>query len=189
MSMTVIFSNAGDRDCQTLINLWKNVDNVNIVELTSFKVTSHQEIVDAISKEEDLLVFCGHGSPNGLFNPCWRSGSVYAFTYSDVKYIKAKQVLAIWCYAKNFWLDICDGLNVLTSSMYISNSDEALVNGFPHVSQDYVDETNNSTFAEMNKYILEGLHVREWKDKLMSTLEDDNRIDKYNRMGMTYLGK
>lgn len=189
MSMTVIFSNAGDEDCKTLKNLWKDVEDVTVIELKANKSNSKEKIINAIKNEKDLLVFCGHGNPSGLFNPSWKDCWNYAFKDEDVEHIRAKQVLAIWCYAKDFWEHHTGkGFNILTSSMYISNSGEAYVNGFPNIPQNYVNDTNNATFQEMNRYILDGLHARDWKDKLMETLDVDNKIDGFNRNGMTYFG-
>lgn len=187
MSMSVLFSNPGDEDCMTLKNLWKNVESVKLIEINNHSSFSHRQIIDAISQEDDFLLFCGHGTPWGLLNPCWASSSPYLFTGEDVKYIKAKQVFAIWCYAKDFWKNhVNKGFSILTSSMYISNSGEARNNGFPGIPQEYINETNNTTFKEMNQYIIKGLPPCEWKQKLMESLDTSNAIDAFNRKGMTY---
>lgn len=92
--MTVIFSNAGDEDCEMLRKLWKDLDNLNLIELDQYySIKNAKKIIrDAISQEEDFLILCGHGSHGGLFLPSLLG---YAFDETDIPYVKAKNILCI----------------------------------------------------------------------------------------------
>lgn len=187
MSMTVIFSNAGDEDCQTLRNLWHDIDDVKVIELTPDNCDSKRdEVSKAVESEEDFLLLCGHGSPWGLMNPNFHG---YAFNVIDLLELKAKQVVSIWCYANEFWVKWPQfKIPALTSSMYISNPIEAEMNGITGTDQKYVNRTNEATFNEMNRFIRNGVPINEWPRRLMDTLDRSNPIDSFNRGGMMYLG-
>lgn len=180
--MTVIFSNAGDPDCQTLRNLWKNVPGTIVIEINPLSRDWQRRVDQAIAAEDDTLIFCGHGTPTGLLSPDFTS---YIFSEKNLHLVRAKQVLCIWCYAKSF----CERvhLNCLTSSMYISNSMEASINGFDDIPQYFINETNEATFSEMNQLILTEVPFKEWRPILMSTLDTNNPIDTFNRGGMTFI--
>lgn len=66
MSITVIFSDAGDVDCASIPNLWRGVPDVKVVHLSPNGGATIAEIRDAIMNERDTLIMCGHGMPDGL---------------------------------------------------------------------------------------------------------------------------
>lgn len=51
----------------------------------------------------------------------------------------------------------------------------------------FINETNALTFDEMNGYIRAGVPLAEWPERLMATLDCDNRIDSFNRGGMRFI--
>ncbi len=181
--MTVIFSNAGDEDCELLRNLWKDIDNVNIIEVKweSFVDEKIERVNAAISQEEDFLIFCGHGSPRGLFGPV-RGGLL--LSDENMHLIKARQVIFLWCYAADFCQP--NHLHGLSSSMFISNTDEAYYNGINGYSQEEINETNVNTYNLMNKLIRKGIPLCEWCDPMMNSLDQTNAIDAFNRGGLIY---
>lgn len=183
--MTIIFSNAGDQDCQTLRQLWNGFDDARVIEVTRTNISPNtfEEIDQAIALEHDTLILCGHGSPEGLLCPNF---SGYLFHKHNKDLVKARNVLCIWCYAKSFCLKY--GFPCLTSSMYISNSMEARMNGIFDIPQDYINQTNEDTFAEMNQLLHSQTPMKQWVDLLNSTLDHSNPIDTFNRHGMTYIG-
>ncbi len=182
--MTVIYSNAGDVDCELLRNLWKGIEDVNVVEINwdGFDCCNIETVNAAISQEDDFLLFCGHGQPEGLFGP-FHGG--LAFGKHNLHLVHARQVLCVWCYAADFCRD--NHLAALASSMFISNTDEAYYNCINGESQEQINETNIRIYTEMNALIREGLHISEWCDPLLATLDRSNKIDEFNRGGMIYL--
>ena len=189
MSMTIIFSNFGDEDCRQLRKLWKKIEDVNVLEVKyeNDGPEMRERVRKAISEETDFLLFCGHGSPSGLFAPS--DGEL--FSMEDVHLIKAKNVMCIWCYASSFWDNVLEkgikvDFNVFTSSMYISNPTEAYLNGISGLTQESVNTTNSKTFLEMNKMYREGVPLKEWKDALMKSLDTTDMVDTFNRYGLIY---
>jgi hypothetical protein len=115
--MTVIYGDIGDPDTKVLENLWKGFSPK---VLHAFKDTQ-EDINDAIRKEKDILILCGHGSPSGLFGD-----KGYAVGFHNVGLIKAKYVIGMWCHAKEFAKSA--HLEGFFTAMYISNRSEALFN-------------------------------------------------------------
>lgn len=186
--MTIIFSNAGDEDCQILRNIWAGIDGAKVVEVTleleeDLGVSGLNKLVDeAVAAEDDFVVFCGHGGPSGLCSP---SFGTCLFSSRNMHLVHAPKVLCIWCYASEFCKS--NGFGCLTSSMYISNSREAYWNGFRDVPQEYINCTNEATFKEMNEMVKNGTPLQEWPELLMGTLDFSNPIDAFNRAGMMYI--
>ena len=66
MSVTVIFSDAGDADCSCLPLMWKDLPDVKVLQLTDHSNYTKDDILKAIEAEDDTLIMCGHGTPYGL---------------------------------------------------------------------------------------------------------------------------
>ncbi len=181
--MTVIYSNAGDEDCELLRLLWKDIDNVNVVEVAweSFGEETIERVNDAISREEDFLIFCGHGTPEGLYGSMDGRLLVSA---ENMHLIKARQAFFLWCHAADFCQP--NGLKGLASDMFISNNVEAEYNGIEGYSQEEINRTNVNTYNLMNQMIREGVPLSEWCDTLMESLDPTDDIDEFNRSGLTY---
>ena len=63
--MTIIFSKRDDT--LFLRNIWKGLDNVKVVEVESSD--DYEEVEKSLLVEKDIVIFCGHGSSNGLLYP------------------------------------------------------------------------------------------------------------------------
>ena len=99
--MTVIYSDFGDTDTKVLKNIWKDLD-VKEVRLTTNGNISMKKINKAIYDEEDTIIFCGHGSGEGCWNPSWNSGEFYTLSARNLRLLRAKKVIGIWCHASDF---------------------------------------------------------------------------------------
>ena len=66
---TIIFSNMGDTDTAVLRNLWNGMPDVKVVEIGKFTRNARRMVDEAIAQETEMLVMCGHGTPEGLINP------------------------------------------------------------------------------------------------------------------------
>ena len=181
--MTVIWSNHGDNDTALLENIWKGIDGVNVVELNKETKDIDWAIISAILAENDTLVFAGHGSRNGLFNPSFDD---YAFSAEDVGFVKAKNVFCIWCNAYDFCVD--NDLQCLATSMFISNVDEAMSNCIESDAAS-IDRCNLQFYAECNHCLREGMSMRDMYSYLVSRVDDDSEVDRFNRGGLGLVGK
>lgn len=61
-SMTIIYSNAQDDDCLLLQRVWKDIPNVTLIEITPQSENWEDVVDNAISNEDDTLLFLGHGT-------------------------------------------------------------------------------------------------------------------------------
>ena len=54
--MTIIYSNRLDDDCQVLRDIWRNIPDANVIEITP-DLTDWEDTVDnAIAHEDDTLI-------------------------------------------------------------------------------------------------------------------------------------
>ena len=134
---TVIFSNMGDTDTAVLRYIWMGMPKVKVVEITRDTVNSKQLVNEAIEQEHDTLIMCGHGTPGGLLNPGFKGGA-YLIDQSNYRKIKCNRIIAVWCHAKDFAETY--GVKGFWSSMFISNSGEASMNGIKSVSGKSITE-------------------------------------------------
>ena len=67
--MTIIYSNAEDIDCHVLRYAFENLKDVNLVEIDKSSVNWAVHVNEAISKENDFIMFLGHGDEYGLYSP------------------------------------------------------------------------------------------------------------------------
>ena len=67
--MTIIYSNAEDIDCHVLRYAFENLKDVNLVEIDKSSVNWVVHVNEAISRENDFIMFLGHGDEYGLYSP------------------------------------------------------------------------------------------------------------------------
>lgn len=180
--MTVIYSNCGDVDTSLLPRLWEGIEGVRVIELTRDCDYTQEEIDKIISEEEDFLLFCGHGSPYGLFSPNW---SDYVVSYQNVNLIKARKVVGIWCHASEFAYR--NDLEGFFSWMFISNVGEAYCNGCTHISSDEINASTTRFCGLVNDLIIKGTPLSEWYDILNSPDNILNEVDDFNYRFLSYV--
>ena len=81
MSVTVIFSDAGDADCSCLPLMWKDLPDVKVLQLTDHSNYTKDDILKAIEAEDDTLIMCGHGTPSGLLGYAAYPETVQKYKY------------------------------------------------------------------------------------------------------------
>ena len=183
--MTVIFSNVQDDDCITLQNLWRDIPNVKVIELTPNSTDWEQSVDDAIAAENDTLILAGHGTTQGLLAPCLYNGE-YVIHQNNVGLIHAKNVFCMWCYASTFCRD--NKLHSFSTSMFISNTGEAWAcNGRCLQSQEDINNLSRKFCLEVRQLILENTPLDQWQMILGAKMDAENEIDTYNRQGLYYL--
>jgi len=123
--------------------IYRSAENKTVVE----KNASPQEVKN-LMKESDRVMMMGHGSPRGLFNiHMFKDNRWYAIGDQDVELLQGKsQNIYIWCNADKF-VESHD-LHGFYSGMFISEVGEARFCGLIDVTQEMVNESNN-TFSEI----------------------------------------
>lgn len=142
---------------------------------------SSERLKNAIINEKDKIVFIGHGTDYGLLN---QDLDGYILDNRSVELLRGKDVVGIWCYAANF-ADY-NHLSGFFTSMFISNIDEMLNNGFDLF--DSFDECEveisrqNKLFSmRVNELLLNNVPTSEWRDRLIDMLgENEHRFVLYN---------
>lgn len=180
---TVIFSNMGDTDTAVLRYIWMGMPKVKVVEITRNTVNAKQLVNEAIEQEHDTLIMCGHGTPGGLLNPGFKGGA-YLIDQSNYRKIKCNRVVAVWCHAKDFAETY--GVKGFWSSMFISNSGEASMNGIKSVSGKSITEQEILFCIRLNELIKNYIPMKTWIDKLKAQADYDNEVVQFNYEGLRY---
>ena len=184
-SVTVIFSNMGDTDTLVLKHIWEGLPNVKVIEVNGHNGPWAKKVDSAILAEKDTLILCGHGYPSGLLSP-QSHGEPLLVSERNVRYIKAKRVIGIWCHASSFAQSM--NLKGFFSSMFISNPVEALVNNCPQSSGDIITREEILFGKRLNKLIASDTPMSEWKDKLIEQADMSIDVVRFNYKGLTYRG-
>ena len=180
--MTIIYSNFRDVDTSSMPLLWRNLPNANVVEITPDMIDVYEDIVDnAISQEEDTIIFCGHGTRNGLLFPDFSRG-IYLLHENNINLIKARNIVGIWCYASSFASSY--NLHGFFTSMFISNVNEAYDNGFYNASQDDINRISESFFARANELLISNEPVNQWQILIGCQVDLDDEIQTFNYQGL-----
>ena len=170
-----------DDDCRLLQEIWKNIPNVNLVEITS-ELNDYEDIVnEAISNESDMLIFAGHGTTNGLLFPDWNREE-YILHENNVNLIHATTVICSWCYASSFCMN--HNLHSFATSMFISNVNEAYDNSIYEYDQEQINYNNLIFFQQLNKLIVDNVPIDEWVMRLGIYTDLENPLDTFNRQGL-----
>lgn len=182
--MTVIFSNRQDIDCETLPKIWEGQPNINLIEITPQSVNWEDKVDEAITNEEDTLIFAGHGTEDGLLFPDFDKG-MYILHENNVHLIKANNVICVWCYAANF----CEthNLHAFATSMFISNSLEAYDYAIYGYSDEQIRDNSKRFDCELGDLLDSKVPLNEWCERLTASMDADNAVDMFNREGLTYI--
>lgn len=180
---TVIFSNMGDTDTEVLKYIWMGMTNVKVVEINRTTENAKEIVNEAIASEHDTLIMCGHGCPSGLFNPSFKNGP-FLIDHSNKHLIKANRIIGIWCHAKDFAER--EGMRGFWSSMFISNSGEARMNGIRSVGDKSITDQEILFCVRLNKLIHEYVPMKQWIDRLKTEADYSNPVVEFNYNGLRY---
>ena len=182
--MTTIFSNNEDIDCEVLRTLFANIPNNHVIELTySMRGSDWDYLVEqALENETDTLILCGHGSNEGLYFPRFEEYVIHRF---NVNKIHASRVICSWCYASTFVMEY-NVHNCITTSMFISNINEACENGYIQPTQEDINNVCQRIDSEINRLIMSDIPISEWQMIIGAHMDVENAIDVFNRQGIMY---
>ena len=181
---TIIFSNMGDTDTAVLRNLWNGMPDVKVVEIGKFTRNARRMVDEAIAQETEMLVMCGHGTPEGLINPNFTDYDRYLIDRRNKDLIRAKSIVGIWCHAKDFAERY--GVRGFWSSMFISNLMEAHINGIYNTDGGTIthDETMFCLFT--NYLIRNNVPQENWIDVLCKCVDFNDPVIRFNYSGLVY---
>ena len=181
---TIIFSNMGDTDTAVLRNLWNGMPDVKVVEIGKFTRNARRMVDEAIAQETEMLVMCGHGTPEGLINPNFTDYDRYLIDSRNKNLIKAKSIVGIWCHARDFAERY--GVRGFWSSMFISNLMEAHYNHIYNTDSGTIthDETMFCLFT--NYLIRNNVPQENWIDVLCKCVDFNDPVIRFNYSGLVY---
>jgi hypothetical protein len=175
----------GDTDTLVLKHIWEGLPNVKVFEVNGHNGPWAKKVNSAILAEKDTLILCGHGYPSGLLSP-QSHGEPLIVSERNVRFIRAKRVIGIWCHASSFAQSM--NLKGFFSSMFISNPVEALVNNCPKSSGEIITREEILFGKRLNKLIASDTPMSEWKDKLIDQADMSIDVVRFNYKGLTYRG-
>lgn len=174
-----------DEDCQVLKETWQNVQG-HFIEITPDMNDEWQnEVENAIREETDTLVLLGHGTSFGLLFPVIERGE-YIIHEHNVLDIKAKNIICVWCNASYFVSQFEELHNVVTSSMFISNVNEAYDYGFCDYNQHDINEISKRCNRELIQLLTDNVPLKDWIMRIGVHADILNGIDMFNRQGFYY---
>lgn len=181
--MTVIYSDFGDPDTRVLQQIWEGLD-AKILKYERNHIFSESEIREAISNEEDTLIIAGHGDGFG----CWDPHGGYTLNYNLLPFIKAKNVIGIWCHASAF----AERYNVggFFSGMFISNVSEAhyTLPSVRNVSAQQITASEVKFCKILNDLLKNNIPLKEWKAKIDLQTDKTFAVENYNYSNTKYFG-
>lgn len=180
---TVIFSNMGDTDTLVLKNIWKDIPNVNVVEVNKHNGPFKKKVDTALLAEKDTLILCGHGFPSGLMSP-QSHGDPLIVSDRNVRFIRAKRVIGIWCHASSFARN--ENLPGFFSSMFISNTTEAAMNNCYKSDGETITREEILFAQRLGKLIASDTPMEEWKQKLVEQADMSIDVTRFNYNGLRY---
>lgn len=181
--MTVIYSDFGDVDTKVLKNIWKGLD-VTEIRLTPNGDVPMKEINKAISQEKDTIIFCGHGSGEGCWNPNWDMGGFYTLSSQNLKLLKAKKVIGIWCHASDFSKKY--DVSGFFSYMFISNPGEAKGLGITGVPFKEITKSEIKFCNILNDLLKRDIPLSEWRGVVLDNMDESNPVEKFNYSQVYY---
>lgn len=181
---TIIFSNMGDTDTAVLRNLWNGMPDVKVVEIGKFTRNARRMVDEAIAQETEMLVMCGHGTPEGLINPNFTDYDRYLIDRRNKDLIRAKSIVGIWCHARDFAERY--GVRGFWSSMFISNLMEAYYNHIYNTDSGTIthDETMFCLFT--NYLIRNNVPQEKWIEVLCKCVDFNDPVIRFNYSGLVY---
>lgn len=186
--MLVIYSDFGDTDTKVLSLMWEGID-CKVIRIHSRSTQKDKEaMIKALKEEEDTVLFCGHGSGGGLWTPnvvardknIW---SGFAFSYKEIPYVKAKNIIGIWCHASDFSRTF--DVRGFYSSMFISNSGEAHFEGVEGVDNSAITKSEKLFCKRVNNLLKKKTPISQWLS-ILQNYEPSNAVEEFNYNGLYY---
>ena len=185
---TIVFSNTGDVDTRVLAALWDGVPDARVLDVRPGTPDARRAVDAAIAAEEDALVLCGHGSPQGLFDPSVMARGNLAAIMRNPPYlvdarnapsIRARRIVGVWCHAAAFAESA--GLRGFFTGMFVSNPREAAFVGCPgRDSAATITEQEVLFCRRVNELLRADVPMEDWTTRLNAQADRSLGVVRYN---------
>lgn len=170
--MRTLIVHTQDFSTDFLKEIYADMDSTVVVNFDIFQ----DELIPLIQMV-DRVILLGHGTKHGLLRSDYDG---YIVNADLVDELNKKEVIGIWCYASDFAKK--NGLKGLFSGMFISEQNEALMEGL-ELPETLSIEDENKAFAYIMHYHL--VNKRDSLEEIAATFKDlaattDNKLKKYN---------
>jgi hypothetical protein len=174
MKITTLIIHPEDKTTDFLKSIYANISEATII------TSGTKEQVNEEIKNHDRIIMMGHGSPYGLFSVGrFINSNGYVIDHTTVNLLRGKENIFIWCNADKFVRT--HQLEGFYSGMFISEVVEAVMCGVDSVSQEIVDESNNSFSKWVGEVINLPLNeIYEHVTENYSLLANINPVANYN---------
>lgn len=187
--ITIIFSNAGDIDCDVIKTRLKTIPQEYVNKYIEIELDESgigikdddfgTDLVDAIADESDTLLIIGHGTPYGLLSPDRRE---YVVWEDHFLVSHAKIIVFWWCYASDFVPKITwETGDIFSTGMFISNTEEAEMFHI-NTTQNDINDSNIKMYDTLIDLLTNDVPISEWLSHFKKT---DDPISQFNINGMT----
>lgn len=187
--MTIVFSNTGDVDTRVLAALWDGIPDARVLDVRPGTPDARRAVDSAIAAEEDTLILCGHGSPQGLFDPSVMARGAdlaaiarnppYLVDATNAPSIRARRVVGVWCYAASFAESA--GLRGFFTGMFVSNPMEAAFVGCP--GRDFAETITEQEVLfcrRVNELLRADVPMEDWIPRLNAQADRSIGVVRYN---------
>ena len=188
MKATIVHSNAGDTDTRVLAALWDGIPDARVMDVRPGTPGARRAVDVAIAEEEDTLVLCGHGSPQGLFDPSVMArGNLTTIARNpphlvdarNAPSVRARRVVGVWCYAASFAESV--GLRGFFTGMFVSNPMEAAFVGCPgRDSAATITEQEVLFCRRVNELLRADVPMEDWIPRLNAQADRSIGVVRYN---------
>lgn len=186
---TIVFSNTGDTDTRVLAALWDGIPDARVLDVRPGTPDARRAVDSAIAAEEDTLILCGHGSPQGLFDPSVMARGAdlaaiarnppYLVDATNAPSVRARRVVGVWCYAASFAESA--GLRGFFTGMFVSNPMEAAFVGSPgRDSAATITEQEVLFCRRVNELLRADVPLEDWIPRLNAQADRSIGVVQYN---------
>lgn len=151
----------------------------NLIILKDVAREKVEEVLKLYPHEKVMLL--GHGSRDGLWAP---NRNRFIIDKFNVDLLKERTVIGIWCYASEF-ADKYE-LRGFFTSMFISNMEEALMNGYIDQTEEQIFEELDIFSHEVNKLLSNDIKLEQWVELLQSMAHKDIPFVRFNYEALSY---
>ena len=186
---TIVFSNTGDVDTRVLAALWDGIPDARVLDVRPGTPDARSRVDSAIAAEEDTLILCGHGSPQGLFDPSVMARGAdlaaiarnppFLVDATNAPSVRTRRVVGVWCYAAAFAESA--GLRGFFTGMFVSNPQEASFVGCPgRDSAATITEQEILFCRRVNELLRTGVPMADWIPRLNAKADRSIGVVRYN---------
>jgi hypothetical protein len=185
---TIVFSNTGDVDTRVLAALWDGIPDARVLDIRPGTPDARRAVDEAISEEEDALVLCGHGSPQGLFDPSVMAGRIdlsallrnppFLVDARNAPSIRARRTVGVWCYAAEFAASA--NLPGFFTGMFVSNPGEAAYVRCPTSDARTITGQEVLFCRRVNELLRSDVPMEDWIPRLNAQADRSIGVVRYN---------